>query len=97
MNLNNPGSVTVATVAQLLASKDDSQHRQLRVMINGDVILSDDVGNRNLAGVRFRFETWNIGNGYVGPKAANDPKWVQRVHDDLQRHWHDGSTGYIDL
>lgn len=97
INLNDPGSLTVDSVKDLIASKDDSADRQIRVMDNGDVVLSDDIGSQNLTGVRFRLDTLNAGNGYVGKAAAGDQSWVGRVHRAIEEHWKDGTRGYVDL
>lgn len=94
LDLNQP--FTTQDVASLLGSKDDSQNRQLRVTTAGIASLSDDVGNRNLNGVAFRFETWDRGNGYVGAKAAADPKWVGRIEAALRKNWPIPSDAYID-
>lgn len=96
INLNDPDSLTRDSVRDLIASKDDSADRQIRVMDNGDVVLSDDVGTLNLAGVRFRLETLHRGNGYAGAEAAMDDSWVGRIHRALEENWKDGTRGYID-
>lgn len=96
MNVNDPDTLTETNVAALLASKDDSQHRQLRVMDDGSVVLSDDIGNLNLNGVRARWETWCQGNSYCGPAAANDEKWVAGVLYDLQQVVPKNRRGFIE-
>ena len=95
MNVNDEG-FTVEAVRSLLASKDDSRNRQLRVFEDGTVELSDVVGNRDLTGVKFRFETWGAGNGYCGPEAARKDSWVKEVHKDIKTAWDLGLSGYID-
>ena len=67
IDLTKPGGATLAEVRQLLASKDDSEHRQLRVTDSRIAYLSDEVGSENIGGLCFRFETWQKGNGYCGP------------------------------
>ena len=96
INLNNPAQFTLEGVRALLASKDDSQHRQLRVDQNGDAYLSDMFSTNTLQNVKFRFETWCMGNGYCGAEAAADDKYVQTVYDDLRIAWTKGLTGFID-
>lgn len=54
-------------------------------------------GTKNKGKVKFRLETCNQGNGYVGPKAASDPKHVQRIYNALVDNWKKGTTGYIDI
>jgi len=94
--LDDPTDFTLDNVRLLLASKDDSAHRQLRVSDDGVAYLSDDVGNRKLDGVRFRFETWNAGNGYCGADAASKHDYVKTVFNDLKCAWNKNLTGYID-
>ena len=87
IDLKNPSELTVENVRRLLASKDDSQHRQLRVTTDGIAYLSDAVGNTNLAGIHCCFETWDPGNGYCGAAAAADDAWVMSVYNDLKANW----------
>ena len=96
IDLKDPNALTMESVAALIASKDDSEHRQIRVSTDGIAYLSDDVGNSNLEGVLFRLETYNEGNGYVGPEAAADEKHVRSVHDDLRDNWPKPKSSYID-
>ena len=97
MILNLNSQYTKADVAALLASKDDSQHRQLRVNINGGAYLSDDIGNRQLQGVAFRLETWDAGNDYVGSKAASNAAFVSRIEKVLRANWPNPTSTYIDV
>lgn len=94
IDLNQP--FTTEDVAALLASKDDSRHRQLRVDKNGVAFLSDEVGAQSLEGLAFRLETWNAGGGYTGPKAATDAGWVKRIEDALRKNWPNPAGTYID-
>ncbi len=50
----------------------------------------------NKADIKFRYETVVRGNRYVGPEAAKDQAWVNRLFDDLQRDWKRDARGYID-
>ncbi len=95
LDLNKP--YTTQDVANLIASKDDTQHRQLRVDKNGIAELSDTVGATNIAGLAFRMETWIAGNGYVGADAADNPSWVARVEAVLRRNWPNPTSSYIDF
>lgn len=97
IDLNNPNEFTLENVANLLASKDDSAHRQLRVDSKGIAYLSDEVGNTNINGLAFRLETWSAGTNYVGIKASQDSKWVQRIFKCLQSNWPNPSSTYIDV
>jgi hypothetical protein len=79
---------TIAKYKQLISGADDRTNNQLRVNTNGLIYISHRaVGNQDLAGVQFRFETYGAFNGYVGPKAASDPKYVKREYDELMLAW----------
>ena len=94
LDLNKP--YTTQDVADLLASKDDSKPRQLRVDTHGIARISDDYAAMNLAGLAFRGETWDAGNGYTGAAAAADAKWVAQVEDMLRANWPNPTSSYID-
>lgn len=96
LQLNNLEKFNLDGVRDLIAEKDDSQHRQLRVKNDGTAFLSDDVGADHLDGILFRFETWDAGNGYVGSKAAKDDDWVIRIYEALKNNWPIPTTSYID-
>ena len=97
IDLSQPGALTLASVAALIASKDDSQARQIRVSVGGEAYLSDDVGHKNLTNVLFRLETLDAGNGYVGLQASKDQEWVGRIFAALDRHWPTPASSYIDF
>ncbi|MEY9726266.1 hypothetical protein [Bradyrhizobium yuanmingense] len=96
INLNDPKTFTIDAVRELIASKDDSKPRQLRVAEDGTVYLSDVIGNLELDGVRFALVTWLQGNDYVGAKAARDDKWVGAVYKTIDHHWRAGTRGVTD-
>jgi len=95
IDLNKP--FTTQDVAQLLASKEDSAHRQLRVTMQGIAFLSDEVGLDNIDGLAFRLETWVAGNGYVGPEAASDGQFVGRIEKALRDNWPHPTDTYLDF
>lgn len=97
MNVNEPETLTEENVAALLASKDDSVHRQLRVLDDGSVILSDDVGLQRLQGVRARWETWCSGNGNSGLEASKSARWVGQILSDLRDVVPKNLKGYIEV
>ncbi len=79
---------TLEKYRQLISNADDRKNNQLRVNTNGLVYVSHEaVGNRDLAGVQFRFETYGAYNGYVGPKAASKSKHIQREYKELVLAW----------
>lgn len=96
-NLTRPGEWTLNECAALLKSKDDSIRRQLRVLSDGEVIISDKIGkNEAIESYKFALPIWLIGNGYTGPEAAEDKQWVERVHRAVQRFWDEGAAGIVD-
>jgi hypothetical protein len=97
IDLKNPNALTLASVRDLIGSKDDSQHRQLRVTSDGIAFLSDDVAADKLDNILFRFETWIAGNGYCGAAAAADDDWVREVYEDLRSNWPEPKSSYIDF
>jgi hypothetical protein len=32
-------------------------------------------------------ETYSVGNGYVGPDAAEDGRWMGQLYEGLLSHW----------
>lgn len=84
IDLNNPAEFTKESVRQLIASGDDSSHTQLRITKDGKAFLSKKVGADNIVGIAFRLETWIKGNGYVGPEAAKDDEWIERLYEGMK-------------
>ncbi|KYH07139.1 hypothetical protein A1704_00215 [Chryseobacterium cucumeris] len=96
INLNNPEEFTIENFAKLMAETDDSVHTQYRVTNDGYFFASTDVGNRNLQGILFRFETNSSHNGYAGPTAAENSNWVQRIFDSVKENYPNPYSTYID-
>lgn len=96
IDLNDPTALTLESVRALIASKDDSRNRQLRVTRGGIAYLSDEVGNQNTDNLAFRLETLMAGNGYVGQGAAQDDEWVERIYRVLKNNWPNPQSSYID-
>ena len=97
MSIDLTKPFTTNDVITLLASKDDSKPRQLRVDRTGQAYLSDTVGNIDIADLAFRLDTWDAGNDYTGQKAATDPNFVARIEKVLRNNWPNPSSEYIDL
>ena len=102
----NAKDLTVAGLAELLSSVDDELgHHVLWVGDDGVIHLDLDpmIGpadyQRQLkaAGMKFRYETYVRGNGYVGAEAARDERWVAELHRDITRDWAAARKGYIDF
>lgn len=96
INLTDPYDFTLERVRALIASKDDTASRQLRVSKDGFAYLSDDVGSEKLDGVLCRFETYEQSNDYTGVAAASDNEWVSRVCEALKANWPTPESSYID-
>ena len=96
IDLTDPDDFTLEAVRKLIAEGDDTTNSQMRITEDGFAFLSDDVGTQNIAGIRARWETFIAGNGYVGPEAAEDEKWVAEVFRRLKTDWESGRKGYLD-
>lgn len=98
IDLNQPGSLTIAAVRQLLASASDDVHTQLRVTKTGIVYISSGVvGGVDIDGLLFRLETWAAGSGYVGNVAASDEVWVMQIYNAVNDNWPNPPFDYIDV
>ncbi|WP_292757532.1 hypothetical protein [Methylophaga sp. UBA2689] len=97
INLNKPEDFNKKNLAKLIASKDDSQHRQLRVTQLGELYLSDEVGNINIENISFRLETLCAGNNYVGQYAASDEAWIEALYTVIAQNWPSPKSTYIDM
>ena len=97
IDLNNPIQFTLAGVTALIASKTDSEDRQLRVNQSGIAYLSDTVGAEDIDDILFRFETWDAKEGLVGVTASNDQKWVSRIYEALRKNFPNPTKLYIDI
>ena len=95
IDLNQP--FTTEDIKTLLASKDDSMHRQLRVSADGIAYLSDVVGNIDTDGLAFSVATWPFGKGFTGEEAANDASWVNKVESILRGNWPEPTDTFIEL
>lgn len=103
MNLKqNP---TKEQLKSLIASKNDKAgHHMIWVSFDGDVsidMIPDDLSPNGFAKLlenrmQFRFETLHVDNDYVGPQAAKDQDWVDRVYTALIKNYESGVRGYID-
>ena len=93
MNLEN--DPTIDELRDLLRNCDDrAGHHVLWVARNGDVHLSRVPKDTTPVGfqdaepeMQLRYETFQAGNEYVGPDAADDTAWVTELFDALVREW----------
>ena len=97
IDLNNATEFTIDNVAKLIASKDDSEDRQLRVTKQGIAYLSDTVAAVEKEDLATRFETWDAGNSYSGEAAAKDLDHVTRTYNALKKNWPKPTSTSIDM
>jgi hypothetical protein len=101
MNLNsNP---TTQQLAALFAACTDEVNHTLWVNEDGDVHITpwpDGMTptdfESSLSGLRFRYEAFRAGNGYVGAAAAADEKHVAEYLAYIVRDWREGLRGFSD-
>lgn len=93
MNLEN--HATKEELADLIRPcKDHDGHHVLWVTKTGDVRISMVPHDRTPVGfeldqpsMQLRFETFEAGNDYVGPDAADDEGWVSDLFNRLCDEW----------
>ena len=78
------------------ANANDCISHQLRVGWSGDVYISTITGAEEIEDVKFRWESWDAGNGYAGPRAASDHEYIKQSVKSLKQCWEDGVRGYCD-
>jgi len=92
----NVKNITETIYKDMLANANDCISHQLRVDWSGDVYISTITGAEEIDGVKFRWESWDPGNGYAGPRAASDHEYVKQSVASLKKCWEDGVRGYCD-
>lgn len=99
INVNDPAEFTLENLRKLMADGDDSTNTQYRVTKDGYLFLSKDVGAQNLDGISLRFETNGAYNGYTGPRAAENARWIERIYNAVKERWPNNYTHcvYIDI
>jgi len=98
MNLkNNP---TAEELADLLRHLDDQNYsHRMWVDHDGEVHVSviPDHEEKIRAKSKFCYESLDVGNGYVGPRAAADADYIKKELEYLKRDWAGDAEGYIPL
>jgi hypothetical protein len=103
MNLaENPTEAELRLLMRL--ANDDAAHHMLWVGNDGEVHIDPLPENvspvayaeTKQSEMRFRFETLDRGNSYVGYEASQDEQWVSRLYRALTRSWASGVHGYSD-
>ena len=93
MNLNqNPTKEQLKSI--LAAAEDGEDHHILWVDNTGTVRvtpLGDDINpvgwETKYPSTAFRYETFQVGNGYVGAEAGADDSHVDRLYRSLVKEW----------
>lgn len=103
MNLNQ--SPTKSDLSTLLAACDDKAGHHM-VWVDNDGYVQIDVIPEALTPLgyatklesvmRFRTETLQSGNAYVGTKASQDDAWVSELFSLLTKAWAKGIRGYVE-
>jgi len=90
---------------ELIGKCDDSAgHHILWVDFQGNVFIylleekeiPFEFENKMNGKLKFRYETYGRGNGYVGKKAAEDLSSMNKLYKELLKDWVDNRTGYVD-
>lgn len=88
----------------LAACDDNAGHHCIWVSHDGEVhieLLPEGLTPSHWAmrmepRIKFRYETFTSGNGYVGSGASEDMKWVDTLFSWLQRDWARDAHDYIE-
>lgn len=103
MNMNrNPTKNELQEI--LRKCDDDAAHHILWVSYDSEVQISpvpEDLtpvgwAEQNNDKIKWRNETWVRGNKYVGPDAADDDNWVDKLFSHLKKQMELNTTGYVD-
>ena len=86
----------VGDISEITNSTQSAISHQLRVGWSGDVYISTITGEEEIEDVKFRWESWDAGNGYAGPRAASDHEYIKQSVKSLKQCWEDGVRGYCD-
>lgn len=92
----NINDMTIKDYKNLISNGDDRKDNQLRVDYDGRVYLSRNTGAEKIHGVKFRWETYDSFNEYVGPNAASDKHYLEETFKEIKYDWENNLKGYID-
>jgi len=90
--------------ALLAACDDNAGHHVIWVSHDGEVhieLLPEGLtpahwAMQNESRIKFRYETFITGNGYVGLGASTDMKWIDTLFSLLLRDWDRDAHGFIE-
>lgn len=92
-------------IKELVAKQeDDKGGHMLWVSTDGEIYLDLIPAQMTPLGyckqiedsLKFRLETFQCGNRYVGLEASKDDEWIDRLYKSLIENWEAGNCGYID-
>jgi hypothetical protein len=107
MNMNN--NPTIDEIREITKNcNDEAAHHAMWISNNGDVFIDPIPQDLNPIGfeeskpdLKIRYETSVAGNDYVGPKAARDNEYMERIFKSLVKEWEEvkdiPGKQYIDL
>ena len=79
---------TIESFRELISNADDRQLNQIRIDNDDRIYISHQAtGSQEMLYVKFRYETFAAYNGYVGPIAASDKDYVERLFDEIMSYW----------
>ena len=91
----NIETLTINELIELIKIGDYSKDNKICVTKAGFICISQIVGAEDIEELKFRFETFDLGNGYVGEEADNDNKHIDVLYRALKKTWNE-KMSYID-
>ena len=88
--------LTENKLKRMITNANDNISHQLRVEENGDIYISTITGGKEIEDLKFRWETWQAYNNYVGPFAASDSDYIKSTVGYIRKCWEKGVSGYCD-
>lgn len=98
MNVSDP-DFTFESFRELVRGQDDSFHNSLCVGADGGVYFhtwGNGIKRPPFPKDGFRFETFCMGNEYVGDSATGDREFVSKLFSAIKFNWARGTVGYLD-
>ena len=107
MNMNN--NPTIEELRELTRNCDDKvAHHVMWISSDGEVHIDPIPNNLTPVGfeetkpnIKIRWETSVAGNGYVGPEAASDDAYMERIFKSLVKEWEEAKdipgVHYVDI
>lgn len=102
MNMND--TPTADQLRDLLAAKDDQAGNHIVWIDRSGTVHADTldfetgpIGFEKAQGTNMlvRYPTLDQGNGYVGPDASADDRWIAQLFRELVQGWSERKTGKV--